>query len=118
MPWLPTLIEMGPSGGPAGTVPGVDGPPFDLESHSTRSDGSLPPAAVVDAAAEAGGRLLALTDHDTVDGGAEALRAAGRAGIGLVTGTELSCIDGEHEDLHLLGYRVDHTDPRFLETLE
>jgi predicted metal-dependent phosphoesterase TrpH len=102
----------------AGTVPGVDGPTFDLQSHSTRSDGSLAPAAVVAAAARAGVRMLALTDHDTVDGVAEALDAAREAGIALVTGTELSCLDGEHEDLHLLGYGLDHTDRELLETLE
>jgi len=42
-------------------------PTFDLQSHSTCSDGALPPRAVVAAAADAGVELLALTDHDTVD---------------------------------------------------
>ena len=51
------------------------GPPtFDLQSHSTCSDGALAPADVVAAAADAGVQLLALTDHDTVDGVDEALR--------------------------------------------
>jgi predicted metal-dependent phosphoesterase TrpH len=95
-------------------------PTFDLQSHSTCSDGSLGPAAVVAAAAAAGVELLALTDHDTVDGVAEALEAARTTGgaIRVVSATELSTIDGEHEDLHVLGYGIDHTDPAFLAELE
>jgi predicted metal-dependent phosphoesterase TrpH len=95
-------------------------PTFDLQSHSTSSDGSLTPAAVVARAAAAGVELLALTDHDTVDGVAEALDAA-RASAGairVVSATELSTIDGERDDLHVLGYGIDHTDPGLLATLE
>lgn len=91
-------------------------PTFDLQSHSTYSDGTLPPAEVVARAARAGVELLALTDHDTVDGVAEALAAAD--GLRVVPATELSSIDGAHEDLHVLGYGVDHTDAAFLATLE
>ena len=47
-------------------------PTFDLQSHSRHSDGELAPAGVVDAAAAAGVELLALSDHDSVDGVAEA----------------------------------------------
>jgi predicted metal-dependent phosphoesterase TrpH len=94
----------------------VAAPTFDLQSHSTYSDGTLPPAEVVARAARAGVELLALTDHDTVDGVAEALAAAD--GLRVVPATELSSIDGAHEDLHVLGYGVDHTDAAFLATLE
>jgi predicted metal-dependent phosphoesterase TrpH len=94
-------------------------PTFDLQSHSTSSDGTLPPADVVARAAAAGVELLALTDHDTVDGVAEALDAARRTPrLRLVAATELSSIDGDHDDLHILGYGVDHTDATFLATLE
>jgi predicted metal-dependent phosphoesterase TrpH len=95
-------------------------PTFDLQSHSTYSDGSLPPAEVVARAAAAGVELLALTDHDTVDGVAEALRAATATdgAIRVVAATELSTIDGDHEDLHVLGYGIDHTDPDLLAELE
>jgi predicted metal-dependent phosphoesterase TrpH len=93
-------------------------PTFDLQSHSTCSDGTLAPADVVARAAAAGVELLALSDHDTVDGVAEAL-AAGRAhGIRVVPATELSSLDGDREDLHVLGYGVDHNDAAFLATLE
>lgn len=93
-------------------------PAFDLQSHSTQSDGALAPAEVVAAAARAGVELLALSDHDTVDGVPEALDAARREGIGLVTAVEISTVHGEHEDLHLLGYGIDHTDPHLLAELE
>lgn len=83
-------------------------PSFDLQSHSTYSDGALPPRAVVAAAADAGVELLALTDHDTVDGVDEALQAGVALGLRLVPAVELSAIDGDFEDLHILGYLVDH----------
>ena len=94
-------------------------PTFDLQSHSTYSDGSLPPAEVVARGAAAGVELLALTDHDTVDGVSEALRAAeAHAGIRVVPAAEISALDGDREDLHVLGYGIDHTNSVFLDTLE
>lgn len=93
-------------------------PTFDLQSHSVHSDGHLPAAEVVQRAREAGVELLALSDHDTVDGVDEALAAARDCGIRLVPATELSSIDGEYDDLHVLGYGVDHHDPALLERLE
>jgi predicted metal-dependent phosphoesterase TrpH len=92
-------------------------PTFDLQSHSTRSDGALPPAAVVAAAADAGVEVLALTDHDTVDGVGEALAAARERGVALVPAVELSSIDPLGEDLHILGYGIDHEDPALAERL-
>jgi hypothetical protein len=62
----------------------VAAPTFDLQAHSTFSDGALPPRAVVAAAADAGVALLALTDHDTVDGVDEALEASATLGLRLV----------------------------------
>jgi hypothetical protein len=94
------------------------GPPtFDLQSHSTCSDGALAPAAVVAAAAAAGVTLLALTDHDTVDGVPEALAAADEHAIGLVPAVELSTADVLGEDFHVLGYGIDHADARLAERL-
>jgi 3',5'-nucleoside bisphosphate phosphatase len=83
-------------------------PAFDLQSHSTHSDGALPARAVVAAAADAGVELLALTDHDTVDGVDEALEAGAARGLRVVPAVELSAIDGDAEDLHVLGYLIDH----------
>jgi predicted metal-dependent phosphoesterase TrpH len=90
-------------------------PTFDLQSHSTYSDGTLPPAEVVKLAKRAGVQVFALTDHDTVDGVAEALSAAGD--MRLIPAVELSSVDGTYEDLHILGYRIDHTDPELRATL-
>ena len=97
--------------------PGADAPTFDLQSHSTRSDGTLPPAGVVRRAAAAGVELLALTDHDTVDGVDEALETALAEGLRLVRATELSALDGDREDVHILGYAIDHRQPALLQAL-
>jgi predicted metal-dependent phosphoesterase TrpH len=83
---------------------------IDLQSHSRHSDGELSAAEVVAAAARAGVELLALSDHDTVDGVDEALQAAARAFDRLLTATEISAVDGGYEDLHVLGYGIDHHD--------
>jgi 3',5'-nucleoside bisphosphate phosphatase len=93
-------------------------PRFDLQSHSIYSDGALPPADVVRAAAAAGIELLALTDHDSVDGIDEALAAAAAAGIGLVPAVELSAVHEGYEDLHVLGYGIDHHDAEFVARTE
>jgi 3',5'-nucleoside bisphosphate phosphatase len=94
------------------------GPTFDLQSHSIHSDGALRPREVVAAAAQAGVELLSLTDHDSIDGVEEALRAASRAGIRLVTGVEISALDVNQRDLHILGYVIDPTDAGLRERLE
>ena len=83
-------------------------PPFDLQSHSLHSDGDLAAAQVVENAAAAGVRLLALSDHDTVDGVDEALAAGALHGVRVVPATEISAVDGAYEDLHVLGYGIDH----------
>ena len=93
-------------------------PDFDLQSHSTHSDGALAPAQVVALAARAGVRLLALSDHDTVAGIDEALEAAGREGIEVLPAAEISAVDPGHVDVHILGYGLDHHDPALLASLE
>ena len=95
-----------------------DAPAFDLQSHSTHSDGSLAPGEVVAQAAAAGVELLALTDHDTVAGVPEALAAARARGIRLSPAAELSSVHGEHEDLHVLGYELDPSDSGLQAALE
>lgn len=75
----------------------------DLHCHSTASDGALAPALVVARAHERGVRLLALTDHDTLDGLDEARAAANALDMQLVNGIELSCLWGG-ATIHVLGY--------------
>ncbi len=89
------------------TVPSplrVEGAPLriDLHAHSTASDGMASPTKFVETAASAGLDVVALTDHDTVDGVAEAVAAAGPLGVRVVPGVELSVMDGKDE-VHLLG---------------
>ncbi|GAA0543062.1 PHP domain-containing protein [Paractinoplanes ferrugineus] len=88
---------------------------IDLHCHSTASDGTLTPAQLVTAGAAAGLDVMAITDHDTTGGWAEA--AAGRpAGLTLVRGAELSCRwsggEGYPIALHLLAYLFDPAEPR------
>lgn len=80
----------------------------DLHSHSSASDGTLSPAAVVARAATRGLTVLALTDHDSTDGLAEAHVAASEHGITLVPGIEVNARwDGR--EVHVLGYFIDET---------
>ncbi len=78
----------------------------DFHLHSTASDGVHTPAWVMETAAANGVRVLALTDHDTTAGYAEARAAADRLGLRLVPGIELSTDYGK-ADVHLLGYGID-----------
>jgi predicted metal-dependent phosphoesterase TrpH len=80
---------------------------IDLQSHSTVSDGELPPGEVVEAAAKAGVTTLALTDHDAIDGLAEADAVAREVGIALVPAAEMSCVHEAIDDLHMLGYWIE-----------
>jgi predicted metal-dependent phosphoesterase TrpH len=77
----------------------------DLHMHSNASDGALPPAEVLAAAAAAGLSAVALTDHDTVAGIAEARDAGERLGVRVVPGVELSAHEGTRE-VHLLGLHL------------
>jgi 3',5'-nucleoside bisphosphate phosphatase len=89
-------------------------PRFDLQSHSTNSDGTLPPAEVVRRAAQAGVELLALSDHDSVGGVSEAIAAGEREGVRVVPAVEISAVDdndGVQRELHILGYDIDHAGP-------
>lgn len=77
---------------------------IDLHTHSTASDGTDTPAAVVGAAAKAGLAALALTDHDTVDGLDEAGEEADKAGLRFIRGIEIAVRDEAAEDeLHIVG---------------
>ncbi|AKL67739.1 MULTISPECIES: PHP domain-containing protein [Streptomyces] len=85
---------------------------IDLHAHSTASDGTDSPAELMRNAAAAGLDVVALTDHDTVGGYAEAIAALRGipAGLTLVTGAELSCrLDGI--GLHMLAYLFDPDEP-------
>ena len=78
---------------------------IDLHTHSTVSDGSDPPARIPELAVAAGCSAVALTDHDRLDGLAEAAARAAEVGVRLVPGCEVSC-RWERGNLHLLVYFV------------
>ena len=78
----------------------------DLHCHSTCSDGLLPAGEVARRAATNGVDLLALTDHDNVDGLSAARAAAGEVGMGFVNGVEIS-IEWERLQIHVLGLAFD-----------
>ncbi|MDD5272124.1 MAG: PHP domain-containing protein [Methylovulum sp.] len=79
---------------------------YDLHCHSTASDGSLSPTVVVQRAHEHGVTALALTDHDTTAGLAEAQQSASAAGIRLIPGIELSA-EWQHQCFHIVGLGID-----------
>jgi predicted metal-dependent phosphoesterase TrpH len=101
-------------------VPGISGPEtisgrgesalfVDLQVHSTASDGALSPTRVVEAARDAKLYAIALTDHDTVDGVAEATAAGAEFGVRLIAGVELSS-HFDDDELHLLGLHLSNQD--------
>ena len=87
----------------------------DLHCHSTASDGTLAPAEVVRLARTSGLTALALTDHDTVGGVAEAAAEADRLGLGFLPGIEISAEIPAPGTLHILGYGVDPQSPALVE---
>jgi hypothetical protein len=95
-------------------------PRFDLQSHSTHSDGALGAAEVVQRAAAAGVELLALSDHDTISGVSEAIAEGERVGVRVVAAVEISAVDAGSSvprELHILGYCIDYTGALMTERL-
>jgi 3',5'-nucleoside bisphosphate phosphatase len=90
---------------------------IDLHTHSTASDGTVPPAQLPALARRAGLTVVALTDHDTLAGLDDFHRAAEEAGIEAVPGVEISCLLGTVE-VHLLGYFVDQENRPLAEELD
>lgn len=86
---------------------------IDLHCHSTASDGALTPRELVLRAHEQGVKILALTDHDTIEGLPEAQRTADEIGLQLINGIELSCVWGG-TTIHILGYNFALDDPAII----
>jgi predicted metal-dependent phosphoesterase TrpH len=82
-------------------------PRVDLHTHSTASDGTFTPTALMRHAAAVGLTAIALTDHDTGNGLAEAQSAAQAAGVRLIPGIEISALCPTQGELHLLGHFID-----------
>ena len=84
--------------------PGGQPPRFDLHIHTTASDGTDSPEAVVALAAEKGFSIIAITDHDTMRGVPEAIAAGEKYGVRVIGGVEISA--GGQTEVHVLGYGV------------
>jgi predicted metal-dependent phosphoesterase TrpH len=84
-------------------------PRYDLHSHSLASDGTLSPSKLVERAAAQGVQVLALTDHDSTDGLAEARTAAVMRGLKLVAGIEIS-VTWNRQTIHIVGLNIDPDD--------
>jgi predicted metal-dependent phosphoesterase TrpH len=89
---------------------------LDLHLHTTHSDGSYTPTAVIELAQKAGVTTLAITDHDITTGVPEATMAGLERGIDVIPGIEISSTLGNSE-LHILGYFLDYRDARLNERL-
>ncbi len=83
---------------------------IDLHTHSNKSDGSLSPSELVDAAIKENISAIALTDHDTTSGIEEAIAYAKNKPLQVIPGIELSTSYGP-TDIHILGLFIDHTSP-------
>ena len=93
-----------------------DSPGIDLHTHTTASDGSLSPATLVQQAHALGLMAIAVTDHDTISGLAEAAGTARELGLDFLPGVELSVEDKDGR-FHLLGYGFDPEFPELAEKL-
>jgi len=78
---------------------------YDLHCHSNISDGTLTPTELVDRAAERGVKVIALTDHDDMDGLDEARAAALRHGMTFISGVEIS-VSWRTHTLHIVGLGI------------
>jgi 3',5'-nucleoside bisphosphate phosphatase len=90
---------------------------FDLHLHSTASDGRYSPEELVNTAATLGLEVIAITDHDSVEGVAPALKAAQAfPTLKVIPGVEVST-DVPHGEVHVLGYFIDCTDAELIKKL-
>jgi predicted metal-dependent phosphoesterase TrpH len=90
----------------------------DLHLHTTASDGRLSPKDIVSLAVKVGLDILAITDHDTIDGIAPALAAAEAfPSLTVIPGVEINT-DVPHGEVHVLGYFINYTDPKLSASLQ
>jgi len=90
----------------------------DLHLHTTASDGRLEPGEIVSLAIQVGLDVIAITDHDTINGVVPALDAASAAhSLKVIPGVEINT-DVARGEVHILGYFIDYTDKKFTATLQ
>ena len=91
---------------------------IDLHTHSTASDGSLTPFSLITEASKRGISTIALTDHDTIEGNAEAAKAALEHGMNFIPGIELEIVWNHGGEFHLLGLGIKKPSPGFLASVK
>ncbi len=88
----------------------------DLHTHTNYSDGKLSPRQLIDLSVKSGLTVISITDHDNVNAVGEAMDYGNSKGIQVIPGVEISA-DHNGQEVHILGYFIDHTNKNFLEYL-
>jgi 3',5'-nucleoside bisphosphate phosphatase len=88
---------------------------IDLHTHTNASDGTLTPTELVNDAFEHGIKVIAITDHETIDGIDEARIAAKEKNIEIIPGIEISCDEENFKDIHIIGLFIDDKNPNIIE---
>jgi 3',5'-nucleoside bisphosphate phosphatase len=91
--------------------------PLDFHCHSTNSDGSYAVIDLLDKVLANGGKYIALTDHDTVDGIHEARQYAGQIGLNFIAGVEISVTWENGNLVHILGLNIDENNQELIKNL-
>ncbi|HQY21986.1 MAG TPA: PHP domain-containing protein [Ignavibacteria bacterium] len=89
----------------------------DLHLHTNYSDGVLSPSKLIDLAKKNDLSVISITDHDNVNGIEEAIEYGNSVGIQVIPGVEISA-DIDDNEIHILGYFIDHKNPEFLDFLK
>ena len=89
---------------------------IDLHVHTVNSDGEKTPKEIIDMAIEKNIEVIAITDHDTIDGIEEAIKYSEDKNIKVIPGIEIS-VDVEKGQLHMLGLNIDYKNKKLIETL-
>ena len=89
---------------------------IDLHVHTVNSDGEKTPKEIIDMAIEKNIEVIAITDHDTIDGIEEAIKDSEDKNIKVIPGIEIS-VDVEKGQLHMLGLNIDYKNKKLIETL-
>jgi len=90
---------------------------IDLHIHTSASDGSYAPRRIVELARSNGLQCIAITDHDTVDGNAEAVEAGAAVGLEVIPGVEIS-VEWDNRPVHMLGYFIDWKNGELVSALQ
>ena len=89
----------------------------DLHIHTSASDGTHTPEEIVNLAQKQGLKAIAITDHDTIEGNEEAIKAGTKVGLEVIPGVEIS-VDWDKRPIHILGYYINWRNEKFASELQ